>query len=455
VSAARIRVLVAEDDPAVRDALAAVIASEPRLELAAADSDGEAAIEAAARERPDVALIDVRMPGGGGAHAARGIAECSPLTKVVALSASEDRTAVLEMLEAGVLGYLVKGSSIDGIVKSIEQAAQGHGSLSVEITGNVIEELVEQLSVRRRSEERRQRRRARIQKAIRDPEAFDFVFQPICLLDDGSFMGAEALARFRGPPRRTPDRWFREADEVGLRTELELAAVARTLSEFPRLPAEICLFLNASPATVAAAEFRRLLAAASPERVVVEITEHAPVANYERLNDALKQLRLLGVRLAIDDAGAGFASLQHILRLAPDFIKLDRSLIAGIEQGRSQQALASGLISFADKIGATIIAEGIERDGEVMALRSLGVSVAQGNFLARPAPLPLAEEINSHALRTLSSGRQEPGDRGTELGERERFQQVRVGLEREVETGRKDARGDDGERRAQTAGHGC
>jgi EAL domain-containing protein (putative c-di-GMP-specific phosphodiesterase class I) len=93
--------------------------------------------------------------------------------------------------------------------------------------------------------------------------------------------------------------------------------------------------------------------------------------------------------LAVDDAGAGFASLRHILRLAPHFIKLDRTLIDGIEADRSRQALAAGLISFAHKIEATIIAEGIERSEEVDALRELGVDYGQGFFLARPAPLPL------------------------------------------------------------------
>lgn len=389
MSGARVSVLVAEDDRAVREALVAVIESDRGLELVAAVDDGEAAIEAAGRERPDVALLDVRMPRGGGVHAARGIAQCSPETKMVALSVVADRDAVLEMLEAGVVGYLVKNSSIDGLVESIKQAARGNGSLSAEVTGNVIDELVEHLSLGRRRDDRLRRRRTRIEKAIRDPAALDLVFQPICHLDDGSLMGAEALARFRVPPRRAPDKWFAEADEVGLGVELELAAVVRTLAESPELPDGICLFLNASPATVATAEFRRLLAGGSPERTVVEITEHAPVYDYGRLQIALDKLRGLGVRLAIDDAGAGFASLQHILRLAPDFIKLDQSLVSGIEHERSQQALASGLISFAEKIDATIIAEGVEREVEVKALRGLGVTLAQGYFLARPTALPL------------------------------------------------------------------
>ena len=111
------------------------------------------------------------------------------------------------------------------------------------------------------------------------------------------------------------------------------------------------------------------------------------------------------MRLAVDDAGAGFASLRHILRLAPDFIKLDRTLIDGIERDRSRQALAAGLISFADKIEATIIAEGIERSAEVDALTALGVDYGQGFFIARPAPLPLQHERLRGAPHTPPSSR--------------------------------------------------
>ena len=124
-------------------------------------------------------------------------------------------------------------------------------------------------------------------------------------------------------------------------------------------------------------------------RLVVEITEHAPVDDYDQLKKALDPLRERGLRLAVDDAGAGFASLRHILNLAPDIIKLDRTLIDRIDEDCSRQALAAGLISFADKIDAAIVAEGIEREEEVHALDELGVGFGQGYFFARPGPLPL------------------------------------------------------------------
>jgi EAL domain-containing protein (putative c-di-GMP-specific phosphodiesterase class I)/DNA-binding NarL/FixJ family response regulator len=386
MSARRIRVLIAEDDATARDELASLVRSQPSLELADAVGDAAQAILVSMREKPAVAVLGVRIPGGG-ASAARGIKRCSPNTRVLALSALDDRETVMEMLEAGADGYLVKGSSIDTILTSIERAARGQGSLSVEVTGSVIEELAGLLHARRRNEERSQRREERIRRAL-DEDLLHTVYQPICTLA-GSTVGAEALARFRGPPSRGPVRWFAEADEVGLLRELELAAVRAALTALPALPSHVFLSINVSPATLATPGFLRLIAGSDGSRVVVEITEHARISDYESLREALEAVREFGTRVAIDDAGAGFASLRHILRLEPEFIKLDRTLIDGIEADRSRQALAAGLISFAEKIDATIVAEGIERSGEVEALASLGVRYGQGFFFGRPAPLPL------------------------------------------------------------------
>jgi EAL domain-containing protein (putative c-di-GMP-specific phosphodiesterase class I)/DNA-binding NarL/FixJ family response regulator len=386
MSASPIRVLIAEEDDVARDELATLVRSEPSLELADAVSDAAEAILVSMREKPAVAVLDVRIPGGG-ASAARGIKRCSPQTRILALSVQDDRETVLEMLEAGADGYLVKGSSADIIVTSIERASRGQGSLSVEVTGGVIEELAGLLHARRRSEERSQRREERIRRVL-DDDLLHTVYQPICTLA-GSTVGAEALARFRGPPSRGPLRWFAEADEVGLLRELELAAVRVALTALPDLPEHIFLSVNVSPSTLATAGFLRLIAGSDSARVVVEITEHARINDYDSLGEALDAVRAFGVRVAIDDAGAGFASLRHILRLEPEFIKLDRTLIDGIEADRSRQALAAGLISFAEKIDATIVAEGIERPAEVEALSDLGVRYGQGYFFARPAPLPL------------------------------------------------------------------
>ena len=392
-----IRVLIAEDDAAVRNALEALFMSERGLELASSVGDAPSAIEAAIRESPDVALVDVRMPGGG-AHATREIKNCAPKTKVIAFTAHHDRATVLEMLEAGAVGYVLKGGSVEAIVEAIEQAAAGQASLSHEVTGDIIATLVGQLGVQRKASEKAARQEKRIRRALEPEGVLEMVFQPIFSLS-GPIVGAEALARFRTAPRRGPERWFAEAEEVGLRCELELAAAAAALGFLPSFPPGIYLSVNVSPKTLLSAAFRKLVESSEPARVVVEVTEHAPIDDYARLNTALDRLRALGVRLAVDDAGAGFASLRHILRLAPDFIKLDRTLIDGIQGDRSRQALAAGLISFAERINATIVAEGIEEVAEFDMLLSLGVGFGQGFFLARPGPLPMAEHAEPRSGR--------------------------------------------------------
>lgn len=137
----RIRVLIAEDEEAVREALADLVSSDFAMDVVGTAKDADEAIEIARREHPDVALVDVKMPAGGGPRAAREIRTESPQTHVVALSAYEDRRTVLEMLRAGVVGYIVKGTSAEEILYTIRRSVRGQGSLSVEVTADVIHEL--------------------------------------------------------------------------------------------------------------------------------------------------------------------------------------------------------------------------------------------------------------------------------------------------------------------------
>ena len=135
--------------------------------------------------------------------------------------------------------------------------------------------------------------------------------------------------------------------------------------------------------------FLEAIGDAPVERLVIELTEHERVEDYDSLGEALGRWRARGGRLAVDDAGAGFASLRHTLRLQPDIIKLDITLTRDIDRERAKRALASALISFAEEMGMTIVAEGIETQSELDALLALGVRYGQGFFLARPGPLPL------------------------------------------------------------------
>src|SRR5512134_677135 len=153
-----IRVLIADDEPALRGALADLLAHEDDVVLIGTAGDADEAIALATDAHPDVALVDVSMPAGGGARAAREIARCSPDTRVIALSAFEDRPTVLEMLRAGAVGYLVKGAGGEEIVGSIQKVVAGGASLSAEVIAGIVSELTKQ---RRREEEERERLEAR------------------------------------------------------------------------------------------------------------------------------------------------------------------------------------------------------------------------------------------------------------------------------------------------------
>jgi EAL domain-containing protein (putative c-di-GMP-specific phosphodiesterase class I)/ActR/RegA family two-component response regulator len=385
----RIRVLIAEDDRLFRAALAEVISTDAALDLVGAAEDAEDAIALADRAHPDVALVDVRMPAGGGVRATEGIRACSPDTRVIAVSAHTERSVVLEMVRAGAAGYVVKGASMGEILDSVHRSLRGEVSLDGEVARDVVAELAGRLERQRRYETEFDRREERVRTAMRDGRLVA-VFQPIARLYDGEVVGVEALARFDSALRESPLPWFEEAETVDLRTELELAAVSAAVEAAATVGENLWVSVNVSPATAMATD--ELLAALAPggtHRIVIEITEQAEVDDYAGLNRALTQLRSAGVLVAVDDAGAGYASLRHILRLAPDFIKLDGTLVRGIHTDRALRALATALISFAAEIGATIVAEGIETRRDLDALRDLGVELGQGFHLARPHPPPV------------------------------------------------------------------
>lgn len=225
-------------------------------------------------------------------------------------------------------------------------------------------------------------------------DALRMVFQPIADLTTGRVVGTEALARFSAEPRRGPDEWFAEAQSIGRGVELELNAIRRALTQLDEIPAGAYLGLNVSPALILSGALDGALTDLPGERLVLEITEHDPVEDYEELVRCLAPLRTSGVRLAIDDAGAGFASLRHITLLMPDMIKLDVSLTRDVHDDVVAQALVRSLASFAGHTGATIVAEGIETSEQLATLRRLGVRRGQGYLLGRPAELPLTPALS-------------------------------------------------------------
>jgi PAS domain S-box-containing protein len=212
------------------------------------------------------------------------------------------------------------------------------------------------------------------------------VYQPIMELETGRVIAYEALSRFPGDPSRTPDRWFSDAWQVGLGVPLELLAVRVIARALPEIPEDIGLCINVSPHALAASGFMRSLGA-DVHRITVELTEHLDIESYDDLRSALAPVKSAGGATAVDDFGAGVASLQHVLKVQPDWIKLDISLTEKIGENPVAHALASSLVNFAEQIGVGVIAEGIETEEEREELLELGVRFGQGFHLGMPAPL--------------------------------------------------------------------
>ena len=217
------------------------------------------------------------------------------------------------------------------------------------------------------------------------PEQLRMHLQPVVELVSGAVWGLEALARFPGHPQPGPAEWFRAAMIAGWGPALETVALCGALDVLDDLPPHLSLSVNLSPSALLRPDVTELLLDASPGRLLVEITEHEHVADYAGLLRSLESLREAGIKIGIDDFGAGHSSLRHVLQLAPDVVKLDISITTHVDRDESRQALVEAMLAFCGRIGAVVIAEGIEEPGELAMLLDLGVHFGQGWFMARPA----------------------------------------------------------------------
>lgn len=219
-------------------------------------------------------------------------------------------------------------------------------------------------------------------RTLVDADLVKVALQPVVRLEDGRVVGFEALSRFGG--RVPTDRWFRGASRAGLGGELERLTLRNALALLPGLQPDAFLAVNVSPAALEDDQVLALLHASDLPRVVVEVTEHEAVGDYGQMRLVLLQLRRAGARIAVDDTGAGFASLRHVLMLQPDVVKLDTSLSRAVHYDDRQQKLVTALLTFAREVGSVVLAEGIETEEQLVALRELGVPLGQGWHLGVP-----------------------------------------------------------------------
>jgi EAL domain-containing protein (putative c-di-GMP-specific phosphodiesterase class I) len=231
---------------------------------------------------------------------------------------------------------------------------------------------------------RAEEQRAEIELVLEDPaRRIAQVFQPIVDLRTGLVSGYEALSRFEGS-RRPPNAWFAQAHRCGLGIELEMAAAEAQL-EAPHRPDGTRLSINLSPSALLSAEAEERLAG-DLSHLILEVTEDELVAEGGALEERIRELRRRGARLAVDDIGAGYAGLKQVMRLQPDVLKLDRSLVAGLASDPAKGAMVDALVRYARRIDSEVCAEGVETLEDLEALADLDVTYGQGYVLARPAP---------------------------------------------------------------------
>ena len=297
----------------------------------------------------------------------------------------EDGSYGQRWLDAGVqsaayLPFMVDGEPA-GLLVVVSTASRERLSARVtaltEYAAVVAGLLAPELRLRLRSEELRAATRRTI-----DERAFETVFQPVVELAGGAIVGFEALSRFSDG--QSPEASFGAAEAAGLGLELEVATLRSALSAVRQLPPGAWLSVNVSPALATRRGILGGLLSQVDRQVVIEITERTAIADYSAVRRAIDAVAG-DIRLAVDDAGAGFASLRHIVELRPQYVKLDRGLIAGIEEDPARQAMVAGMVYFANETGCALIAEGVETEGERRTLRRLGVPFGQGYLLGRPA----------------------------------------------------------------------
>ena len=224
------------------------------------------------------------------------------------------------------------------------------------------------------------------------------VYQPIADVARGTVAGYEALARFDSGPSN-PERWFAAARRYGVEADLDAAALRAAFRCRSELPRNTFLTVNVGPSSLRSSAVhavwgeQRNLAG-----VIVEITEQSVIESYAALEPYLDQLREAGAVIAVDDAGAGYAGLHHLLMLRPALIKLDRALVTDVDLDETKRALIEMFGTFAGRIDAWLLAEGVERAGELEALAALAVPLAQGYHLGRPGPawVPLNPDAADH-----------------------------------------------------------
>lgn len=355
------------DDETTLDRLTATLKRVPGMRLV--DDDQGRRITLVDTRAGESAATVRRIVDGGGT--------------CLAVTHDADADAVAELLVAGAQGCVAARADAVTLEQSIAAAARGIVTLPVALARSLAARLAtapDHPAGAPRVD------RATVEQVIAE-RRFDVVAQPIADLRTGEIVAVESLARFTAEPALPPNLWLAAAEALGLRVALEHELLRAAVALLERIPGHIALDVNLSPAAATDPAMAEILDGVPLHRLIIEITDHRQLDDYEPLSEALSGLRTSGLRIAVDDSGHGLTSLQQVAQLAPSFMKLNRTLTRNIDRDPTKNALAYALAAFAAQIGSAIIAEGLETEAELQALRALGAPLGQGYLLAHPRPL--------------------------------------------------------------------
>lgn len=379
-------VLIVDDNPS-NVALLQALLDEQGLFRVYTETDPRQVPRQLAQNDPDLVLLDLHMPYVDGHEVLTQIKlfAAGSFLPVLVLTADTTTTARDRALAQGAQDYLTKPIDSGETALRIANLLRTRQLFTTLRQARLLDAQAHPADGRTETETRE-----RILSVLRT-RGVTPVYQPVVDVHTLKPVGYEGLSRFPGTDHGGPDRWFGDAFGVGLGIELEWLAASKVLNYLEILPTQqpdAFLAVNMSPASVLQLLTHQLCDPALYPKVVIELTEHLPVEDYAAVHESLTAMRERGSRLAADDLGSGYAGFRHLIRLQPDIIKLDISLVRGIHRNKGQRALASALVAFAGDVDARVIAEGVEEQGELEALRDIGVPWAQGYYLGRPAPLP-------------------------------------------------------------------
>jgi len=373
------RVLLVDDDDAV------LRASTMVLQLAGFDvtaaKDGASAIAAldANADNPFCAIVsDIRMEGISGLDLLRAARERDPDVPVVMITGGPSLSTAIEAMHNGAHRYLMKPVPNWELVETVTRAALLSDLARIEREARALQGTAD-LAVGDRE---------KLDTALdRALQQLYMVYQPIVSLRQHATVGWESLVRTREAAMQSPGTLFDSAGRLARQPELSSAIYASVARRADEVPSDALIFVNVHPPDLLNPS---LYGEGSPlavhaTRVVLELTERTSLERLGDIGPAVADLRRLGYRVAVDDLGTGYAGLTSFTHLAPDFVKLDRSLITGIEKNETKQRVVRAMYGLCAELGMTVISEGVETVAERDTLAALGADYLQGYLFGRPA----------------------------------------------------------------------